>query len=57
VLLDPELRVPFAQEGMTLVRPDGYVACSASSVSVIAEYLDNLRGSPMGRKPVPAVSG
>jgi len=42
-LLDPELRPAFSADGLSLVRPDGYVACSASSVSEIADYLDGLR--------------
>jgi 2-polyprenyl-6-methoxyphenol hydroxylase-like FAD-dependent oxidoreductase len=43
VLLDPELRPPFSHDEMTLVRPDGYVACSASTAPVVAEYLNGLR--------------
>jgi hypothetical protein len=43
-LLDPELRHPFDADGMTLVRPDGYVACSAKETSKIADYLTGLFG-------------
>jgi 2-polyprenyl-6-methoxyphenol hydroxylase-like FAD-dependent oxidoreductase len=42
-LLDPELRGPFDADGMTLVRPDGYVACSAAEAATIADYLASLR--------------
>lgn len=41
-LVEPELRAPFSANNMTLVRPDGYVACAASSAAAIAEYLDRL---------------
>jgi hypothetical protein len=37
VLLEPELRSPFSPLELTLVRPDGYVACSGSNVTVIAD--------------------
>ena len=30
-VLDPELRSPFQEDGMWLVRPDGYVACAAAA--------------------------
>jgi 2-polyprenyl-6-methoxyphenol hydroxylase-like FAD-dependent oxidoreductase len=42
-LLDPELRRPFDADEITLVRPDGYVACSAKQTSEVADYLTNLR--------------
>jgi 2-polyprenyl-6-methoxyphenol hydroxylase-like FAD-dependent oxidoreductase len=45
-LLDPVVRRPLSANGMLLVRPDGYLACSASRASVIAEYLSDLRASP-----------
>jgi 2-polyprenyl-6-methoxyphenol hydroxylase-like FAD-dependent oxidoreductase len=40
-VLEPELRLPFREDGIWLVRPDGYVACAAaaSDESVIARYL------------------
>jgi len=40
-VLDPELRSPFREDGLWLVRPDGYVACAAAAgnESVIARYL------------------
>lgn len=38
-LLEPALRQPLQGNAISLVRPDGYVACSANSASVIAEYL------------------
>ena len=41
-LLGPELRPAFRQDGIWLVRPDGYVACAATEPGVIANYLDAL---------------
>ncbi len=41
-LLDPVVRVPFSQNGIWLVRPDGYVACSAADGGVIVDYLSRL---------------
>jgi 2-polyprenyl-6-methoxyphenol hydroxylase-like FAD-dependent oxidoreductase len=38
-LLDPDVRPPFSQNGIWLIRPDGYVACSAKDGGVIADYL------------------
>jgi hypothetical protein len=38
-LLDPDVRPPFSQKGIWLIRPDGYVACSATDGGVIADYL------------------
>ena len=43
LLLDPEVRPPFEPSGIWLVRPDGYVACSADDMAVIARYLDGLQ--------------
>jgi FAD binding domain len=43
-VLDPEVRKPLSLDGIWLVRPDGYVACSAHDEGVIAEYLDGLVG-------------
>ncbi|MBB6185962.1 FAD-dependent monooxygenase [Rhodanobacter sp. MP7CTX1] len=43
VLLDPELRSPLIAGGMTLVRPDGYVACSGKTAEDVANYLNGLR--------------
>jgi hypothetical protein len=40
--LDPELRPAFDGTNMTLVRPDGYVACSTPDVADIAGYLEGL---------------
>jgi len=45
VLLDPNIRTAFSQDGIWLVRPDGYVACSANDAEIIADYLDGLIGS------------
>jgi 2-polyprenyl-6-methoxyphenol hydroxylase-like FAD-dependent oxidoreductase len=42
-LLDPEIRPAFATGGITLVRPDGYAACSAIDASDITDYLEGLR--------------
>ncbi|MGA2551498.1 MAG: FAD-dependent monooxygenase [Burkholderiaceae bacterium] len=44
-LLDPELRAPYREDGIWLVRPDGYVACSADDAGVIARYLEAISGS------------
>jgi 2-polyprenyl-6-methoxyphenol hydroxylase-like FAD-dependent oxidoreductase len=41
-LLDPEIRPPLAQDGIWLVRPDGYVACAAKEPSAISDYLIRL---------------
>lgn len=41
-LLDPTIRPPLGQEGLWLVRPDGYLACSAGGAAGIAEYLAGL---------------
>jgi 2-polyprenyl-6-methoxyphenol hydroxylase-like FAD-dependent oxidoreductase len=41
-LLDAQVRAPLAKEGIWLVRPDGYVACSAHEPAVISKYLSNL---------------
>jgi len=38
-LLDPDIRPPFRQDGIWLVRPDGYAACSAADPEIIAAYL------------------
>ena len=42
-LLDREVRSPFRDGGIWLVRPDGYLACSSSDTEVIANYLNCLR--------------
>jgi hypothetical protein len=42
-LLDPDVRPAFAAGAMTLVRPYGYVACTAKNASEVADYLNNLR--------------
>ncbi len=39
-LLDPDIRPPFHESGIWLVRPDGYVACSSRDADVIARHLD-----------------
>jgi len=41
-LLDPDIRPSLRDGSIWLVRPDGYVACSARELGVIAEYLENL---------------
>ena len=41
-LLDPDIRPPFHDGGIWLVRPDGYVACSTSDAGVIASYLESI---------------
>ena len=42
-LVEPDLRAAFSRDGITLVRPDGYVACAANSAAAIADHLDGLR--------------
>jgi len=44
-LLDPEMRPPLREDGIWLVRPDGYVACSSHEAETIADYLDGLTRS------------
>lgn len=41
-LLDPDIRSPLHEGGYWLVRPDGYVACSARDLDTIADYLDGV---------------
>jgi hypothetical protein len=41
-LLDPDIRPPLREGSIWLVRPDGYVACSAKDEQVIANYLESL---------------
>lgn len=41
-LLDPEIRPPFEEGGIWLVRPDGYAACSSRDADVVASYLDTI---------------
>lgn len=41
-LLDPQLRACFSEDEITLVRPDGYVACTSKRASAIADYLSHL---------------
>jgi 2-polyprenyl-6-methoxyphenol hydroxylase-like FAD-dependent oxidoreductase len=41
-LLDPEIRPPFRERGMWLVRPDGYVVCSTRDADVVAGCLDGM---------------
>ena len=41
-LLDDNIRPPFHDGGIWLVRPDGYLACSCSDAEVVANYLDGL---------------
>ncbi len=41
-LVDPEVRPPLHDGGIWLVRPDGYVACSARAAEVISEYLHGI---------------
>jgi 2-polyprenyl-6-methoxyphenol hydroxylase-like FAD-dependent oxidoreductase len=50
-LLEPTVRPPFGEGGMWLVRPDGYVSCTAKAgdVAIIADYLRGLgRGIQAG---------
>ena len=41
-LLDSEVRPPFQAEGIWLIRPDGYVACSSRDPNVIASFLNTV---------------
>lgn len=41
-LLDPDIRPPFHDGGIWLVRPDGYVACSSRDPGSVARYLDGI---------------
>ena len=41
-LLDPDIRPPFHEGGIWLVRPDGYLACSTRDVDVVAGYLNGI---------------
>jgi 2-polyprenyl-6-methoxyphenol hydroxylase-like FAD-dependent oxidoreductase len=43
-LLDPELRPPLHDGGLWLVRPDGYLACSAKDAATVGAYLQALVG-------------
>ena len=43
-LLDTDVRQSLGGDGIWLVRPDGYVACSSTDAAVIASYLDALVG-------------
>jgi 2-polyprenyl-6-methoxyphenol hydroxylase-like FAD-dependent oxidoreductase len=41
-LIDPAIRPAFDGKGIWLVRPDGYVACSAGNVNAVTSYLDDI---------------
>jgi len=41
-LLDREVRPPFHDGGIWLVRPDGYLACSSGDIGAVAKYLQAL---------------
>jgi 2-polyprenyl-6-methoxyphenol hydroxylase-like FAD-dependent oxidoreductase len=41
-LLDRDIRPPFHDGGIWLVRPDGYLACSSSDAGTVSEYLNGL---------------
>jgi hypothetical protein len=41
-LLEQEVRTPFRDGGIWLVRPGGYLACSSSDTEAVANYLDRL---------------
>jgi len=38
-LIDPYIRPAMREDGIWLVRPDGYVACAAKEPGAIADYL------------------
>lgn len=50
-LLDPNIRAPLEQDGIWLVRPDGYVACSANNLDVVADYLSGVSEPSMRPNP------
>jgi 2-polyprenyl-6-methoxyphenol hydroxylase-like FAD-dependent oxidoreductase len=54
-LLEPALRPPFREDALWLVRPDGYVACSATDVGTIAAYLRRM--APGNLSALPKASG
>ena len=41
-LLDPDVRLPVREDGIWLVRPNGYTACSTTDPGVMAGYLGGL---------------
>ncbi len=41
-LLNPEILPPLGQDGIWLVRPDGYVAFAAKDLSAVSDYLSGL---------------
>ena len=41
-LLDPDIRPPLHEGGISLVRPDGYLACSCRDTDAVASYLDGI---------------
>jgi hypothetical protein len=41
-LHDPDVRPPFGDGGIWLVRPDGYLACSSSNAEDLANFLERL---------------
>lgn len=43
-LVEGQIRPPLEEHGIWLVRPDGYVACSANDAGPIAAYLGGLAG-------------
>jgi hypothetical protein len=45
-LLDREVRPPLRDDGIWLVRPDGYVACSSSDTEAVAKYLACIAHNP-----------
>jgi 2-polyprenyl-6-methoxyphenol hydroxylase-like FAD-dependent oxidoreductase len=52
-VLDPDIRAPLSQGGLWLIRPDGYVACSATEPRSIADYLTlSCGGPPHGGPPL-----
>ena len=53
-LHDPDIRPPLRKDGIWLVRPDGYAACSAADSEIIAAYLDALIRPPAGPRHAPA---
>jgi 2-polyprenyl-6-methoxyphenol hydroxylase-like FAD-dependent oxidoreductase len=50
-VLDPDIRTPLSQDGLWLIRPDGYVACSATEPHTIADYLTTVVQRPSATTP------
>ena len=54
-LVDPDIRPPLAGAAVSLVRPDGYLACSAADTAPIADHLESFARNALSaeRPPLP----